>query len=1086
MTEEILRRESVYEAIFDTVAEGITAEHADGRLVYANDAAARLVGYESAKEFLAAPPGELSARSELLDEHRRPLPFEELPGQVALRDGRPAERTICYRAVDQGDERWSVVRSTPVTGESGKVELAITAFYDVTEQRRFGERARFLGEVSTLLASPIELELALTRLVDAIVPAVADYCIVDLVVEGGPLRQGALRHVDPAKEALLREVRRLYPPDGNPDHPASQVLARGSPLLIERVDVDVLATTARDDHHLELYRGLEPTSYLVVPLTVRGRTLGTLALGTGESGRRYTPEDVAFAEEAATRIALGVENAQLYTALRSSYALLDTLLLSAPVGIGFWDRDLRFVRVNDALAEINGLAAVEHVGKTLADVKPELAPILEPLYRQVLETGEPIVHNESTDDAGARLGDRRHWLSSYYPVRSDDGEITGVGAVIMDTTRQRRADDRLRLLAEAGELFASSLDAGAVFARIARVVVPRLADSIHIFLAEGASLERVACAHADPELQPFLEALPSSYPLGPDSPGFMATVYERAEPVLLSDVPVELYEPLARLGVERTVLERIGSRSMMLVPLVARSETLGVFAIGSREPGRYLEDDLSLAVELAGRAAVALDNARLFREASFRTSQLEAQQEASLDGLLLVSPEGHMLSYNRRFAELWGLSAELGAAGHDEGTLAQAMQRVADPADLGDRVHYLYAHPQETGREEILLEDGRVFDRYGAAVRSPDGRSDYGWLWSFRDVTEVKRTEAELERRAEASKALEFVGDGVALLDADGVVRLWNPAAAAITGLCEGDVLGRTLVETIPGWADVERLASLAARRRSGVVRAETFPLEFGGRELWLSISGVTFGEGTVYAFRDLTEEHAVDRLKSDFVSTVSHELRTPLAAIYGAAMTLQRGDVSLSADQRDGMLGVVASESERLARIVNDILLASRLDSGLVDVSIARADPVELVRTVLAAARTHLPPEIELSSESPDDVPAIRADADKVRQVLVNLVENAIKYSPDGGRVSVALEPSGGRLRISVVDEGLGIPAAEHERIFEKFYRLDPNLTRGVGGTGLGLYICREIVRRMDGRIWVDSGPGRGSTFSFELPLAG
>ena len=114
-----------------------------------------------------------------------------------------------------------------------------------------------------------------------------------------------------------------------------------------------------------------------------------------------------------------------------------------------------------------------------------------------------------------------------------------------------------------------------------------------------------------------------------------------------------------------------------------------------------------------------------------------------------------------------------------------------------------------------------------------------------------------------------------------------------------------------------------------------------------------------------------------------------------------------------------------------------------------------------------------------------VAADPDGLRQVLVNLVENAVKYSPDGGRVELELEPGDGRVRFSVRDRGLGIPAAEHERIFEKFYRLDPNLSRGVGGTGLGLYICREIVRRMGGRIRVESEPGRGSTFSFELPLA-
>jgi two-component system sensor histidine kinase VicK len=201
--------------------------------------------------------------------------------------------------------------------------------------------------------------------------------------------------------------------------------------------------------------------------------------------------------------------------------------------------------------------------------------------------------------------------------------------------------------------------------------------------------------------------------------------------------------------------------------------------------------------------------------------------------------------------------------------------------------------------------------------------------------------------------------------------------------------------------------------------------------------------------------------------------------------MTLRRSDVPLSEDQREGMLGVVSSEAERLARIVNDILLASRLDSDVVDVAIDSADALALAKQVVAAAGAHLPSGIELALRAPEDLPPISADADKVRQVLVNLVENAIKYSPDGGLVEVELTPVTGRMRFSVRDRGLGIPPTELTRIFEKFYRLDPDLTRGVGGTGLGLYICREIVRRMEGRIWVESRPGAGSTFTFELPLA-
>ena len=337
----------------------------------------------------------------------------------------------------------------------------------------------------------------------------------------------------------------------------------------------------------------------------------------------------------------------------------------------------------------------------------------------------------------------------------------------------------------------------------------------------------------------------------------------------------------------------------------------------------------------------------------------------------------------------------------------------------------------------------------------------------------------EAEERGQAARILQSVGDGVVLVDGAGVVRYWNRAAERITGLAGADVVDRAAVEAIPGWAELAPLVPVGRVPQS-------MPLQIDSRELWLSISGVALEEGTVFAFRDLTEERALDELKTEFVSTVSHELRTPLAAIYGAAMTLRREDVQLPDGQRVNLLGVIANEADRLARIVNDILWASRLDSGTLRVAIESCDAADLAGKVVSAQTAHLPEGIRLSLEAQDDLPPVAADGDKVRQVLVNLVDNAVKYSPDGGRVRVVLDLRGAHVRIAVSDEGLGIPHGEQRRIFDKFYRLDPNLTRGVGGTGLGLYICRELVRRMNGRIWVVSEPGRGSTFFVELPVAG
>jgi PAS domain S-box-containing protein len=342
----------------------------------------------------------------------------------------------------------------------------------------------------------------------------------------------------------------------------------------------------------------------------------------------------------------------------------------------------------------------------------------------------------------------------------------------------------------------------------------------------------------------------------------------------------------------------------------------------------------------------------------------------------------------------------------------------------------------------------------------------------------------EVEERAQAARVLETVGDGVFLVDVDGVVRLWNRAAEAITKLTRAEVLGRRADEVLSGWHDLATRVPVAGA--PGPATATTLPVELDREERWLSISGVAIDEGTVYAFQDVTEERALEQIRQDLVSTVSHELRTPLAAIYGSALTLAREDLELEESMHRKLLEIIVEESTRLADIVNDLLLASQLDSGRLEVHVEHCDAHALAASVLDAARTHLPEGVQVSLDgAQEDVPRVVADEGQLRQVLTNLIDNAVKYSPNGGDVHVRLEPAGKFVRFTVADEGLGIPPAEQSRIFEKFYRVDPDMTGGIGGTGLGLYISRELVRRVHGRIWVEPGDGRGSIFHVEIPAA-
>jgi PAS domain S-box-containing protein len=353
-------------------------------------------------------------------------------------------------------------------------------------------------------------------------------------------------------------------------------------------------------------------------------------------------------------------------------------------------------------------------------------------------------------------------------------------------------------------------------------------------------------------------------------------------------------------------------------------------------------------------------------------------------------------------------------------------------------------------------------------------------------AVENARLYAEAEEQARAARVLATVGDGVCLIDREGAVRLWNPAAQAILGIEETAVVGQRAIDVIPGWAELESRVPVASGVGDRAVRAASLPIDLGGRELWLSISGVGFDEGTVYAFHDLTEERALEQMRSDVLATVSHELRTPLAAIYGAALTVRRPDLELDDELQRHLLDVIAEGAEQLSQIVNDLLLASRLDAGQVQVTIGACDAREIVAGVIDGFETHISEDVDLSLEVDEGLPLVRADPNHLRQVVANLVDNAIKYSPGGGNVRMRLERGSGAVRFSVRDNGLGIPAREHRRIFEKFYRLDPNMTRGTGGTGLGLYIVRELVDRLQGKVWVESNEGEGSTFFVELPVAG
>jgi two-component system phosphate regulon sensor histidine kinase PhoR len=363
----------------------------------------------------------------------------------------------------------------------------------------------------------------------------------------------------------------------------------------------------------------------------------------------------------------------------------------------------------------------------------------------------------------------------------------------------------------------------------------------------------------------------------------------------------------------------------------------------------------------------------------------------------------------------------------------------------------------------------------GAAVRAARLQQDRRRL---EDAEAAARAVAA--EREQAAHVLDAVGYGIFLLDHSGVVRLWNSAASLVTTLPANEVVGRRLVDFVPAWDGLAGRIPVADE--GAMARSVTLPLELGGGDVWLSFVAVRTSAGLVYAFRDVTLERRLQEDKSDFVATISHELRTPMTAVYGAAQTLLRHDLDLSEAERRVLLEMIGTQAARLSEITEDVLLTTRLDRDELRVEHEVVDVAEVVRSTVEAMRSHIPREVHLELVIDDDVGPASGDSDRIQQVLVNLIDNAAKYGASPVQVSAA--GVNGVVRIEVADAGPGVPAADRERVFEKFYRSGPQTTRAAGGTGLGLYISRELIERMGGRLRVDSEARGGATFVVELPV--
>ena len=392
-----------------------------------------------------------------------------------------------------------------------------------------------------------------------------------------------------------------------------------------------------------------------------------------------------------------------------------------------------------------------------------------------------------------------------------------------------------------------------------------------------------------------------------------------------------------------------------------------------------------------------------------------------------------------------------------------------------NRVDRLTAFSRRVAEGDFHAEpsgsSGDALDALGSSLNQTAARLDQ----TIRTLTEERNL---------SSAILGSMVEGVAVVNASERVLFSNPSFASVLGLGSSPQPGSGLVEVVRQTELIEAVRKVLA----GEARVESEIVTGTLRQHFFAATvaavRTTQANGAVVVLHDITDLRKLERVRRDFVANVSHEFRTPLTAIQGFSETLLGGAMN-DPQNRDRFLGIILEHARRLARLTDDLLMLSKMDADRLELELRRLPVEQLVAGCVETAQPRaVEKDLRLSVNLDKKLPDIAGDRRRLTEVLQNLLDNAIQYTPAGGQIMVSAEKRDGEVVFTVSDTGIGIPQADQPRIFERFYRVDVARSREVGGTGLGLSIAKHLMEAHGGRLWVESEVGQGSQFRFSVPI--
>lgn len=762
------------------------------------------------------------------------------------------------------------------------------------------------------------------------------------------------------------------------------------------------------------------------------------------------------------------ERKQAETALQESQnqiqrqlAEIETIYHSAPIGLNVLDTELRFVRINQRLAEMNGFPVEAHIGRTIGELLPDLADTYERLLYPILETGEPLLNIEITGETPAQPGVRRTWLASFLPLR-DNELIIGINTVCEEITERKQAEqDLARAALRIQTLFHTSFDGIVTLDWQGNILDanPRFAKMLGYTTAEITKLniaEWDACFTPE-QLQQLLDdwiVLQN---------GVLETRHRRKDGSIY-DVEISY----SVINWQREILIFCACRD-----------------ITERKQAELVLQQINAELE-----------------------QRVAERTAELADLYNNAPCGyHSLDVDRFFIRI--NDTELNWLGYTREELLYKKKFIdLLTPESREKFNLDFIAFKQRGwmnnlEFEMLNKDGttRWVNINASAIQDSAGNFVMSRSTLF-DITDRKRIEEALRQSEETFRLLsEFSPIGIFLCDITGKSIYTNPLYQQIIGASGEEALGEGWKEFIHPddreWV-FQYWSDLVATGKEGIFNELRYQ-DRQGRVCYTQVrtAPIKSSDGKTILFvgvvEDITQRRKIDQMKKDFISVVSHELRTPLTSIRGSLGLVAGGVYDKRPEKMKDMIAIAARQSDRLVRLVNEILDLRRLESGQTKFNFRWCAAADLIQQSVDVMRT----QAEQNQITLRIVPSfveVWADSDTIVQTLTNLLSNAIKFSPENSTITISAKvirehlftqkqlPSSALF--SVQDQGRGIPDNKLESIFEQFQQVDASDSREKGGTGLGLAICRNIVEQHSGKIWVESVLNQGSTFYFTLPM--